>query len=690
MKKIIICFILCLAFSHLALAEDDETPSVLGRTMDGILDSFNVFMTPSEKLDPIIVTASRYEEPSLNVSKNVTVITKETIENSHARYVPELLEDIAGVVVRDYIGNGKAVQVDIRGFGETAVSNVLVLVDGRRTNQIDITGTDWAQIPVDAIERIEIIEGPQSVLYGDNATGGVINIITKSGQGKKPTAGFKLQLGSYKYNEWEGFIEGGSNFLDYYGYAGYSDSHGYRVNNHLKTEDLNGNITLKPTDDLKIRIYGGYHKDWFGLPGALSGSEIGWAGRRGSIYPNDRAKTEDFYVMAGPDFRYDFGFGDILITGDILARGRRTNSLFYSTGWDTAITNHIKTFGVTPKLAFTTHLFGIDNRMLLGLDYYNHKDEILSGGPTTEIKDLIIIEKESLGLYATDTVHIFEPLYINGGFRAEWAHYRFDQQQVLRDINERKPFEYAYEAGIDYKYNKKSSLYANFQRSFRFPAVDEWYSALWEYWGLQGGGLNLGLKPQHGISYEVGIKEKSSKYINLEASYYYMDTRKEIYFNPITLVNSTYDHTTRWGINTEAHAHLFDIIHFFANYTYQKAYFVGGDFAGNDIPMVPRHKFSLGFNLSFMDSVFLRYASTYIGKRRLISDQRNTITPLKPYMTHNVKLTYRKYGFEIFGCVNNIFNAKYSECGVTNSAGTAETFYPSPERNFLLGASLKF
>ena len=73
---------------------------------------------------------------------------------------------------------GKTAQVDIRGFGDTSVSNTLVLVDGRRTNQIDISGVDWAQIDVNSIDRIEVTRGGQSVLYGDNAAGGVINIIT--------------------------------------------------------------------------------------------------------------------------------------------------------------------------------------------------------------------------------------------------------------------------------------------------------------------------------------------------------------------------------------------------------------------------------------------------------------------------------------------------------------------------------
>ena len=147
-------------------------------------------------MEEVTVTATRYEEQPSEVPAHITVITREDISKSTAQNIPELLRTETGIQVNDIAGNRRNYTVDLRGFGETASSNTLVLVDGRRINQADLSGVDWTEIPLERVERIEIIRGGRgSVLYGDNATGGVINIITKKGDTFK--AGGELAGGSY-------------------------------------------------------------------------------------------------------------------------------------------------------------------------------------------------------------------------------------------------------------------------------------------------------------------------------------------------------------------------------------------------------------------------------------------------------------------------------------------------------------
>lgn len=648
------------------------------------------------RLAPIVITPSRYRESELDVAKSVTVITAEDIEHSKAKYVPELLKSVAGINVRNLTGNAKMAQVDMGGFGDTNVSNVLVLVDGRRTNQIDLSGVDWAQIDVDSVERIEIVRGPQTVMYGDNATGGVINIFTKTGAGKKPCLGFKYELASYNYQLYRGHLEGGSDFMDYYTSLSTSFLDGYRQNSDLETIDYNAHATLKPADYLKLDFSGNYHKDWYGMPGGIQYKDINRIGRRDTTDPYSRGKTEDYYFMFSPEVDLDTPFGNFVFSTDLLHRGRRVGSIFWFTGgggWET--TTHIKTFGVTPKLYFSTNFFGIDNRMLIGFDYYSHKDEILDGSTARNAaKAMIIIEKQSGGVYVTDTINLTADLLATGGFRTEWFYYKFDQQSAPSQVVTNEPQEYAYEIGLNYRYNDRSAVYANYSRSFRAPVVDEWYTAAWFVpgWG-GGGGLNTDLEPQVGINYEVGVKENTFEPFRIEASAYWLDTKHEIFFDPGIGrfgANALYDLTRRWGVDAEANLHLFDSLDIFANYTYQKAWFVGSRYPGHEIPMVPHHMFSAGLDYTFMDCVNLYYTCNYVGRRRYINDVQMIAEQMRSYMTHNFKISYKKYGLEIFGGVYNIFDEDYAEYGAINWDARNIEVYPSPGRNFQVGASYKF
>lgn len=691
MKKIFFAVMISvLVAAHGYAAEEERKASVLGEALDQTLSSFETIFSPYQYLDPIVVTPTRYADPSLKVANSVTVINERQIGASYAKYVPEVLKDEAGVVVNDLLGNGKVSRIDIRGFGDNAPQNVLVLVDGRRTNQVDLSGADMVQIDPAAIERIEVVRGPQSVLYGDNATAGVVNIITKSGAGREPEIDLSYDVGSYRYSAYKGAVRGGSTFLDYFVTASESYNNGYRINNHLETLDYTANVTMKPTDQIRLRTSASYHKDWYGLPGAVKPVDINSIGKRGSIAPDNRAKTEDYYYMVTPEITKDLGFGEALFSSDALFRSRRTNAIYYSAFGDVSNVHHIRTFGFTPKAAFTSELFGIKNRMLVGFDYYGSRDEIDSG--VLSAMDSMVIDKKTAGLYATDTVELPFHLTLDGGFRSEWAYYRFDQQAVLQGKNEKKPNEYAYEAGITYAYNDRSSIYGKYARSFRFPTTEEWYSSLYvDYFsGLIAGGLNLALKPQVADNYEIGIKENSSRYITVNANYHLMDVKNELYYDSVSNQNTVHHHTVHHGLELETEVRILDSIRAFLNYTYQKAFFVGEAFAGNEIPLVPRHKLSTGFEYTYKDSVHLRYTITYVGLRRFANDLQNTMARMKAYMTHDIKLSYEKHGFEIYGAINNLFDEDYAEYGALDFTLTRPGYYPAPRMNVLGGVRYRF
>ncbi|OZA27873.1 MAG: hypothetical protein B7X91_07005 [Hydrogenophilales bacterium 17-64-11] len=137
---------------------------------------------PEYVWDTIVVTPTRFEEQSPRTPANLTVITRQDIERMPVTSVPDILAGTAGATVVPLYGAlGIDSSVGLRGAGSggTASSNTLVLLNGQRLNPIDSGSIDWSLIPLASIERIEVMPGSGTVLYGDRATGGVVNIITK-------------------------------------------------------------------------------------------------------------------------------------------------------------------------------------------------------------------------------------------------------------------------------------------------------------------------------------------------------------------------------------------------------------------------------------------------------------------------------------------------------------------------------
>ena len=169
--------------------------------------------TQEEQSDiEVVVTASRVEEPVKKVPAFVSVITSEELTSSGQTTLADALEGLAGIRFRSFSGNAALAEISMRGFGENSHGRVLVLVDGRRLNRADLASINWLEIPVENIERVEVVRGGSSVLYGDNSVAGVINIITKKG-----APGFDISVsgkyGSFNQNQEGVEVSGASEAL---------------------------------------------------------------------------------------------------------------------------------------------------------------------------------------------------------------------------------------------------------------------------------------------------------------------------------------------------------------------------------------------------------------------------------------------------------------------------------------------
>ncbi len=157
----------------------------------------NLLAEEPYELSEIIVTASKLEEPKRDVSYSVQVITQEDIKNSTAHNAGDLIAEAAIGHIHKYPGLLTS-SIGLRGFRtdlfDDLKSRVLVLINGNRAGTVNL-----ATIPIDDIDRIEIVKGPASVLYGSSAMGGVINVITKQGKEEGIHGSIGGQTGSWDF-----------------------------------------------------------------------------------------------------------------------------------------------------------------------------------------------------------------------------------------------------------------------------------------------------------------------------------------------------------------------------------------------------------------------------------------------------------------------------------------------------------
>ncbi len=220
-------------------------------------------------VEPVVVSETRMEKPISHVTGSVHVITREQLEKRQFPYLREVLRDVPGLTIVQTGSRGGATSLFSRG-GQSNFT--MVLIDGVKVNDAG-GGFEFGNLTTDNVERIEIVKGPQSALYGSDAIGGVINIITKEGRGPTKMAveamgGAGRGIGSSMLTHQERVsVSGASNRLDYSGEWSRMDHAGmFDLNNRYKNNVFSGNFGLRATDTLKFRSTFRYTDTQFNFP----------------------------------------------------------------------------------------------------------------------------------------------------------------------------------------------------------------------------------------------------------------------------------------------------------------------------------------------------------------------------------------------------------------------------------------
>jgi iron complex outermembrane receptor protein len=637
---------------------------------------------PRFELEEIIVTASRIEEPIKNVPRNVTVITSEDIEQAPSNNIVELIARESGINLRSFFGNDKQAVIDIRGMGDTAPSNVIVMVDGVRLNSPDLTGADFSSISLDQVERIEIVRGAGSVIYGDGAVGGVINIITKEGQ-KEPEVRLYSSYGSYTTFDGRACYRGMINNLNLAAIGDYYDSDGYRENGYFRKKDASVKTGFDLSDYLSLTVAGSFHQDEYGLPGPVSKENKDLRENRVTTdRPDDYGETTDWRVVGGLEI-------ELGSWGTLGAkRGYRFRDNSYIIGYSPLISEEDQTDTINENtksliLGYSKEYsaFGLLHGFQCGVDYYA-TEYVREERSRDQRKNS---ETKPIGGFVSNDWRLTEGLLFQWGYRYNEYRGRFREdlrrsfdgvtRWVNGDVTEKKLTQNVYDVGLVYTYRPETTLFVSYATSFRIPNVDEFARA------------DESLEPQQGRHTEIGGRSRIGELMECSVTPFQAEIEDEIYFgeDPHTgeSFNRNYEEKTiRRGVETEVRIYPADSIYLWGNYTYTEAKF---EVKETFVPLVPRHKASVGVEWNILEPLVLSLTGTFVGSRFDGNDENNNrYEKLDGYTVLDGKLTFAHRGFKLFIGVNNILDELYS------TTAYSESYYPMPTRNIYGGLEWRF
>jgi iron complex outermembrane recepter protein len=631
---------------------------------------------PPTRGEPVVVTATRFDDSPVRSAAAVQVIDADEIRRSTASTIPELLSQYAGIRTRDLSGSPDT-QVDMRGFGIFGDQNTLVLLDGRRISENEQVPVSWSAIPLSAIERIEIVRGGGSVLYGAGATGGTINIVTKAPKGNERSAFVGLAIGSYDTREVTAGGNIGGDRVSLRMSGGYVDSNGYRENNSRQQGNAQADLRAY-TDRGFISLKAGFDDQKLDLPGAISEAQIA-ANRRQAATPGDFAARRGGYLDLGGEH----SIGRAKLAANLAYREKDTDaSFFVATPFRNNVESRVTGWSFTPRAELPHRLGGWDNSLIAGFDYEDWRYEA-TAGPSIVARPTA--DQTNAALYVQHTSAFPTGTTATIGGRVQQVKYGVSDPTSPAPAFARDKTLRAYEIALRQRVVDPLHLYGKIGSSFRVPNVNDLFSLFTA--------TATPLEPQTARDREIGVDGRygGARY---RLTYYHIDLSNEIFFDPLTFTNRNLSPTRRSGIEADGSWTL-GSFNVFANYTYAEAKFRTGTFGGvsivgNDVPLVPRHAANLGVAWKLLPRTQASAVARYVGKRHFDADETNTFGRLMPsYTLVDAKVVHETGNWLLQAGVRNLFDRQYYSYGVFTGFPTFAAL-PAPERSFFAMAQYTF
>ena len=564
-------------------------------------------------LERIVVTASRTEEDRAQVSRNVDITTGEDMERSQANGLAQALTDITSVNISDYGTLGATKTIRMRG---SSASQVLVLVDGRPVNNPRDGVAELSNIPMDDIEKVEVVHGPGSNLYGAGAMAGTVNIITKT----PPIDGAETELYS-SFGTFRTYTERFSHGAraSKFGYilsGGYQSSEGYRENSEFDARDMNAKLEYNPDAENALTLNSGFYRSNSGAPGSAVSLDMDDRQENIKNYQdfNWSFKQDDSFVLSMKAYQnYDkLGFSE-----------NTAGSAFDTQGKKDIHTTKVRGCDLQMSRQFFENYHGI-----FGVNYVGNFND-----STTSAKHRYTVRAG----YIENMLELFYGLKLNFGARID------DYSNFGTEVN--PSFSSLYIIGDNIK------LRGSISRSFRPPTFNDLY---WPDEGWARGNPNV--KPEKGLTKEIGIQTEIGRYAAFSLAYYRSDYDNLInwaeeagVWQPKNVDSARIDGIELWNNIKIADNWSFD-----TGYTYLRAMDAN---LHKRLIYQPENKVDLSLKYRGLNAFFCEAKGQFTDRR--FHDAQNTIN-VKRFFVAGFNVSKKiKPGVTCFASIDNLLAREY-------------------------------
>ncbi len=622
---------------------------------------------PAE-LQQVVVTASRFPESAASLPFGVSVITAAEIEASGATTVNEAIMKLLGVPGRLDLSGGNNYTLDLRGFGDTASSNQVVIVDGMRLNEPQGTTPDLSQIAIDSVYQIEILRGSGAVLYGESATAGAIVVTTKAGRGL-PQVNAASMYGATGSNGLRDLRANAILAVDGFAVdvaASDVQSSGHRDNLTSNAHKLAATAQWS-NDVLRLGVRAANSDLRSGLPGSLSAQQYQDNARQ-TLKPDDFATVKNsssglFGVLTLRDWQ---------IEADTNQLQRASTSAYIAD--DYTLDSDVSMSNASVRARNRYNAGAWVNTLVFGSDLADWKKTTYGYyGDVSKSHALAYYLKNDMSVPSTGT-------RISAGLRTERV--QRSSEVASASLDDTQP---AWELGLSQAVAAGATVYARVGQSFRQPTADDLSAP------LQGSVLVA--QTSHDV--EIGARWKQAG-TAVDGRYYRSSLTGEIGYDPVVVnplswngigANVNFDRTRRQGLELEGKQSISPSLDIRVAGALREAMFVEGSYAGKSVPLAPTKTLALGGDW--------RPAAGHAvsGTVKWVDTQYPTFAndcSMPSYATADVRYGYQIRNAELALTVANLTDAKYYSVAQTCTNGAPAAIYPEAGRTVTASVRLTF